>query len=52
MPTRRVFELMLVTAVLVRPAFGVTLMWARRQLATQPPGAITHGIAEVVVNVL
>jgi len=52
MPTRRIFELMIVTGVLLRPAFGVTLLWARRTLSTQPQGAVTHAIAEVVVNVL
>lgn len=52
MPTRRIFELSLITAVLVRPAFGTIKLWARKTLGSQNPGTVTHGIAEIVVNVL
>jgi hypothetical protein len=52
LPTRRIFELTIVTAVLVRPAFGVVKLWARKTLGTQQSGTVTHGIAEIVVNVL
>lgn len=52
MPTRRIFELMVVTAVLVRPAFGLIHLWAAKTLGTQQEGTIMHGIAEVVTVVI
>jgi hypothetical protein len=52
MPTRRIFELMLVTAVLVRPAFGLIHLWARKTLDNQEPGTILHGVAEIVTVII
>lgn len=47
MPTRRIFELVVVTAVLVRPAFGLIHLWARKTLDTQQSGTVIHGAAEI-----
>jgi hypothetical protein len=52
MPTRRIFELVVITTVLVLPARSVVRLWAKRQLGSQPEGSVLHGIGEVVVTVL
>lgn len=52
MPTRRIWELIIIGAVLSKPAFGTAKLWARKTLGTQQPGSISHGIAEVLVVVL
>lgn len=49
MPTRRIFELAIVTAILARPAFGLVDLWARKTLGTSQPGSVSHGAAEVLV---
>lgn len=48
MPTRRIFEVMLVVAILARPAFGLIHLWAAKTLGTQPEDSIAHGAAEIV----
>lgn len=48
MPTRRIFELAVVVAILARPAFGLIHLWAVKTLGTQPEGTIPHGVAEIV----
>ncbi len=52
MPTRRIFELMIVTSILILPARATVRMWGRRQLAVREQGSVLHGIGEVVVTVL
>lgn len=52
MPTRRIFELMVVTGILLFPARATVRMWGRRQLAVSEPGSVMHGVGEVVVTVL
>ena len=52
MPTRRIFELVIVTGFLLFPATRVVRLWAKRQLGSQPEGSLMHGIGEVVVTVL
>lgn len=52
MPTRRILELSIIATILTINATGTVKLWARKTLAQQSPGTITHGIAEVVVNVL
>ncbi len=52
MPTRRIFELILITAVLVRPAFGLVHLWAAKTLGTQQPGTVAHGVAEIVTVIV
>jgi len=52
MPTRRIFELIVITGVLLWPARATVRLWARRQLGAQPEGSVMHGIGEVVVTVL
>lgn len=48
MPTRRIFELAIVTAILARPAFGLIHLWALKTLNTSQPGSLAHGTAEIV----
>lgn len=48
MPTRRIFELAIVVAILARPAFGLLHLWAVKTLGTQPEDSIAHGVAETV----
>lgn len=52
MPTRRIFELIVITGLLMRPAFGMLHVEMRRLLDSQQPGTILHGIAEVGTVVL
>ena len=52
MPTRRIFELVVVVGVLLMPAKATLKHWGRRQLAVQPPGSVMHGVGEVLVTVL
>jgi hypothetical protein len=52
MPTRRIFELVVITGVLLFPARATVRLWAKRQLGSQPDGSLLHGIGEVVVTVL
>lgn len=48
MPTRRIFELTLVTIVLARPAFGLVHLWAMKQKAKASEGSVGYKFAEVV----
>ena len=52
LPTRRIFELVVITGVLLFPARATVRLWAKRQLGSQPEGSVLHGIGEVVVTVL
>lgn len=52
MPTRRIFELVVITSVLLWPAKGTVKLWARKTLATYPTGHVIHGVGEVLVNIL
>jgi hypothetical protein len=52
MPTRRIFEVALVIAVLTRPAFGVVHLWAQKTLKSQTAGSALHGVAEVAVVIV
>lgn len=47
LPTRRIFELIIVGGILMRPAFGVIHLWALKALNTSQEGTIIHGIAEI-----
>lgn len=48
MPTRRIFELIIVTGILMVPAKGLLKMWAAKTLNTSDPGTIPHGAAQIV----
>jgi hypothetical protein len=52
MPTRRILELAIVTAILVRPAFGLIHLWGKKTLDAQPQGSISHSIAEIVTVII
>jgi hypothetical protein len=51
-PTRRIFELIVITNVLFWPARSTVRLWGKKQLATQNPGSILHGVGEVIVTLL
>jgi hypothetical protein len=46
MPTRRIFELILVTVVLWDLGKGTIRLWERRVWASQPPGHVLHAVAD------
>jgi hypothetical protein len=46
-PTRRIFELIIVAGVLLHPAMGLVHLWAKKTLDTHEPGTILHGVAEI-----
>lgn len=52
MPTRRIFELVVVVGVLLLPARATVRTWGRKQLAVRDPGTVMHGVGEVLVTVL
>jgi hypothetical protein len=52
MPTRRIFELIIVTQILFWPAKATVRLWGRKQLTTRQPGDTLHGVGEVLVTVL
>lgn len=52
MPTRRIFELIVVTGLALRPVFGLGRLWAAKAFMTSQPGTLTHGAAEVVAVIL
>jgi hypothetical protein len=49
LPTRRIFELMIITGVLLHPVMGLARLWAMKTLNTQPQGSVLHGVAEAVL---
>lgn len=48
MPTRRIFEVALVAAILVHPAWGLLRLWAAKTIGSQPSDSFAHSVAEVV----
>lgn len=48
MPTRRVFELILITVVLWDLGKGTVRLWTRKTWASTSPGSIGHDTAEIV----
>lgn len=52
MPTRRIFGLMVVTSILMRPTFGMLHLWAAKTLKTQSQGTLVHGIAEIITVII
>ena len=50
MPTRRTFELMIVTVVLLHPVIRMAHIWAAKHLVTSSNGT-TGAAAEVVLQV-
>lgn len=51
MPTRRTFELIVITVVLMAPALSMIQLWARKHLVTTSSTAAADA-ASVVANVL
>lgn len=52
MPTRRIFELMIVTGILLWPARKTVHTWGKKQLAEHQMGQTLHGVGEVIVSIL
>lgn len=52
MPTRRIFELVIVTSVLLWPARATVKMWGRRLLTANEEGTFMHGAGEIIAVVL
>jgi hypothetical protein len=51
-PTRRIFELVVITNVLFWPARSTVRLWGKKQLAVAAPGTFLHGAGEVIVTLL
>jgi len=51
LPTRRTFELVVITVVLMAPALSMVRLWARKHLATTA-NAATSDAAAVVTQIL
>lgn len=48
MPTKRIFELTIVTVMALHPVLGMFRLWATKTLGTHSQGSIPYGIAEVL----
>jgi hypothetical protein len=51
MPTRRTFELVVITVILMAPALSMVQLWARKHLVTSATAA-TSDAAAVVAQIL
>jgi hypothetical protein len=47
-PTRRIFEMTVVTIMLTRPVFGSVRLWSVKTMANTQPGTVLHTVAEVL----
>ena len=52
MPTRRIFELVVVTGVLLWPARATMRTWFKRQMAIHQEGDLMYDVGVVGVTVL
>jgi hypothetical protein len=52
MPTRRILEVAVVAALLMRPVFGLLHVWSAKTLGTAAPGSVAHGAAEIVAVIV
>lgn len=48
MPNKRTFELIVVTAALLRPVFGGMRLWSVKTMSATQPGTPLHVAAEVL----
>jgi hypothetical protein len=48
-PTRRMFELMIVTVIAMKPIGGLVKLWAHKSLMTAPADSTKRSVAEVGV---
>jgi hypothetical protein len=51
LPTRRTFELIVITIVLMAPALSMVQLWAKKHLVTTATAA-TADVAQVVTEIL
>lgn len=52
MPTRRIMELVVLTVIFSKPAFGLAKLWATKTLGETSPGSISHMAAETMAVLL
>ena len=52
MPTRRIFELIVITNVLFWPARSTVRLWGKKQISACAPGSAGYIAGEVVVTLL
>jgi|BogFormECP12_OM2_1039638.scaffolds.fasta_scaffold81313_2 hypothetical protein len=52
MPTRRILEVAVAAALLMRPVFGLLHVWSAKTLGTTSPGSLSHGAAEIVAVIV
>lgn len=52
MPTRRILEIAVISAILMRPVFALGRLWAMKTLYVTNEGSVAHGTAEVVAAVV
>jgi hypothetical protein len=52
MPTRRIFELMLITNMMFWPARATVHKWGQLQMQTNMPGSVRHGVGEVITTII
>jgi hypothetical protein len=52
MPTRRILEVAVVAALLMRPIFGLMHVWSAKTLGSTAPGSAAHGAASVVAVIV
>lgn len=52
MPTRRIFELIIVTEILFLPARSTVKLWGKKQLAIRNPGTPLHVVGEIIVTLV
>jgi hypothetical protein len=51
-PTRRIFELIIVTEILFLPARSTLRLWGKKQLAIRQLGSPLHLAGEVIVTLV
>lgn len=51
MPTRRTFELIIITIMLTKPALAMVHLWANKAFQDAQPGTVKHGAAEIITVV-
>lgn len=51
MPTRRTFELIIITVALMKPAMAMVHLWGLKAYREANPGTVKHGAAEIITVV-
>ena len=51
-PSRRIFELIVVTNILFWPARSTVRTWGRKQLSLGAPGSVRRAVGEAIVTIV